>query len=159
MAPPRPPTHTRTHTPLDGPEARDLEEQGRRNAASSASNNPSPSTPLQRWRPWKVVAGCFWLTVPTYGLLSSIGLLQTYWHTGVLQERSEGDIAWIISLFGFLDCLLAAPAGVLFDLYGTRWLLSLGCATYAAAFVGLAFCTTYAQFVGCMVVAAVAAGE
>ena len=97
--------------------------------------------------------------MPTYGLLSSIGLLQTYWHTGVLQEWSEGDIAWIISLFGFLDCLLAAPAGVLFDRYGTRWLLPLGCAAYTAAFVGLAFCTTYAQFVGCMVVAGVAAGE
>ena len=97
--------------------------------------------------------------MPTYGLLSSIGLLQTYWHAGVLQEWSEGDIAWIISLFGFLDRLLAAPAGVLFDRYGTRWLLLLGCAAYAAAFVGLAFCTTYAQFVGWMVVAGVAAGE
>ncbi len=155
MAPPRSPRHT----PPAGPETGNLEEQGRHNTTSSASNNPSPSTRLQWRRPWKVVAGCFWLTVPTYGLLSSIGLLQTYCHTEVLREWSEGDIAWIISLFGFLDCLLAAPAGVLFDRYGTRWLLPLGCAAYAAAFVGLAFCTTYAQFLGCMVVAGVAAGE
>lgn len=103
--------------------------------------------------------------MPTYGLLSSIGLFQTYWHGTVLRGsgHSEGDVAWVISVFGFLDCLFAAPAGVLLDRssHGTpgRWpLLLLGCAAYVAAFAGLAWARTYAQFMGCMVVAGVAAG-
>jgi hypothetical protein len=40
-----------------------------------------------------VVLGCFCLTVPTYGLLSAIGLFQTYWHAGILAGHSEGDVA------------------------------------------------------------------
>jgi MFS family permease len=105
------------------------------------------------------VLGCFCLTVPTYGLLSSIGLFQTYWHGSVLAGggHSESDVAWIISVFGFLDCLFAAPAGILFD-RGHGWLLPLGCAVYVVAFVGLACSRTYAQFMGCMAVAGVAAG-
>jgi hypothetical protein len=41
----------------------------------------SPALPFQLdagWRPWKVVLGCFFFTIPIYGLLSSIGLFQTY---------------------------------------------------------------------------------
>lgn len=96
---------------------------------------------------------CFCLTVPTYGLLSSIGLFQTYWHRHVLRDHSEGDISWIISVFGFLNCLFAAPSGILFDRYGSRWLLPLGCGAYIAAFIGLAFSTTYGQFMGCLALA------
>jgi hypothetical protein len=92
-------------------------------------------------------------------LLSSIGLFQTYWHGSVLAGggHSESDVAWIISVFGFLDCLFAAPAGILFD-RGHGWLLPLGCAVYVVAWVGLACSRTYAQFMGCMAVAGVAAG-
>jgi MFS family permease len=104
------------------------------------------------------VIGCFCLTVPTYGLLSAIGLFQTYWHGGLLADHPESDVAWIISMFGFLGCLFAAPAGILFDRHGTRWLLPLGCAVYVAAFVGLACSRTFGQLMGCMVVAGAAAG-
>ncbi|KAK3900434.1 hypothetical protein C8A05DRAFT_35936 [Staphylotrichum tortipilum] len=103
--------------------------------------------------------GCFCLTVPTYGLLSAIGLFQTYWHAGLLAGHSEADVAWITSVFGFLDCLFAAPVGVLLDHCGTRWLLPLGCAAYVAAFAGLAFCDSYARFMACMAVAGVAAAS
>lgn len=131
-------------------------------APSATTTTPSSSLP-NKWRPWKVVLGCFLLTVPTYGLLSAIGLFQTYWRAGLLAGRSEADVAWLTSLFGFLDCLFAAPAGYLFDRTSARagaWrlLLAAGCAAYAAAFVGLAFCETYAGFVGCVVVAGIAAG-
>lgn len=102
--------------------------------------------------------GCFCLTIPTYGLLSSIGLFQPYWHQHVLQNSAGGDIAWIISLFGFLDCLFAAPAGILFDRYGLRWLLPIGCVAYVAAFIGLAFASTYSQFMSCMALAGISAG-
>ncbi|KAK3996133.1 putative transporter [Cladorrhinum sp. PSN332] len=109
------------------------------------------------WRPWKVVLGAFCLTVPLYGLLSSIGLFQAYWKKEMLKVVSKTDIAWIISVFGSLDCLMGAPAGILFDHYGIRWLIPLGSSVYVASFIGLAFSTTYAQFMGCMIVAGIAA--
>ncbi|KAK4150555.1 hypothetical protein C8A00DRAFT_36832 [Chaetomidium leptoderma] len=68
--------------------------------AASAQQHQATDT---GWRPWKVALGCFCLTVPTYGLLSGIGLFQTYWRQGLLSDHSEADIAWIISVFGFLD--------------------------------------------------------
>ncbi|KAL2178501.1 uncharacterized protein P884DRAFT_322397 [Thermothelomyces heterothallicus CBS 202.75] len=133
---------------------------------AEASAAPRRRQPLDRGevRPWKVALGCFALTVPTYGLLSGIGLFQTYWHRTLLADHSEADIAWIVSLFGFLDCLLAGPAGVMLDRYGCggrgsgRLLLPLGSAVYAAAFVALAWCRTYAAFMACMAVAGAAAG-
>ncbi|KAK3330415.1 major facilitator superfamily domain-containing protein [Apodospora peruviana] len=96
------------------------------------------------WRPWKVVVGNFCLTVPTYGLLSSVGLFQT-------------EISWIISVFGFVMCLFAGPCGVLFDRYGSGWLLAASTSAYAGSFVGLAFSATYAHFMGCLMVAGISA--
>lgn len=59
--------------------------------------------------------------------------------------NTDSDISWIISIFGFLDSFFAVAAGALFDRYGSRWLMPLGCAVYVAAFIGLAFSSTYAQ--------------
>lgn len=103
--------------------------------------------------------GCFFLTVPIYGLLSSIGLFQTYWHQHMLSAYSESEISWIISVFGFLGCLFASPAGTLFDRYGSAWLLLVGSLVYVAAFVGLAFSSTYGELMGCMMLAGIAAGR
>lgn len=104
------------------------------------------------------MAGSFCLTVATYGILSSIGLFQTYWQEHQLAEEDSTDISWILSMFGFLDCLVAAPFGVLFDQYGSRLLLPAGCTVYLASFVGLAFATTYSHFMACFVVAGLSAG-
>ncbi|KAK3311240.1 major facilitator superfamily domain-containing protein [Chaetomium strumarium] len=126
--------------------------------ASSGAAAPPPWAPIDSgWKPWKVVLGCFCLTVPTYGLLSSIGLFQTYWHRTVLRDHAESTISWIISVLGFLSCLFAAPAGILFDHYGSRWLLPLGCVVYVASLIGLSCASTYAQFMACMALAGVAA--
>ncbi|KAK1757689.1 putative transporter [Echria macrotheca] len=109
------------------------------------------------WRPWRVVIGCFCLSTSIYGLLSSIGLFQTYWLTHQLVGYTEIEVSWIISMFGFLDCFFGGPAGLLFDRFGLRWLLPLSCAIYTASFIGLAFSSTYGQFMGCLVVAGISA--
>ncbi|KAL2018892.1 hypothetical protein VTK56DRAFT_317 [Thermocarpiscus australiensis] len=144
-------------THKSGPTAGDPESAGRY-AAAGLSNGAVPSRRIDTgWRPWKVVLGCFCLTVPTYGLMSSIGLFQTYWRQYLLQDYSESEISWIISIFGSLDCLFAAPAGILFDRYGLSWLLPVGCVAYIASFIGLAFSSTYGQFMGCMTMAGLSA--
>ncbi|KAK3298989.1 major facilitator superfamily domain-containing protein [Chaetomium fimeti] len=88
----------------------------RQDEIESLTPQPHPRHPPDTGlRPWKVVLGSFSLTVPTFGLLSAVGLFPTYWRQTVLPHTSEGDAAWIIAVFGFLGCLFAAPAGVLFD--------------------------------------------
>lgn len=101
---------------------------------------------------------CFFFTVPIYGLLSSIGLFQTYWRKHQLQDFSESEVSWIISMFGFMDCLFGSPAGILFDKYGVRWLLPLASIMYLSCFVGLAFSSNYGGFMGCLAMAGICAG-
>ncbi|KAK1829870.1 putative transporter [Podospora conica] len=101
--------------------------------------------------------GCFFFTVPIYGLLSSIGLFQTYWRKHQLQDFSESQVSWIISMFGFMDCLFGSPAGILFDKYGVRWLLPLASTLYLSCFVGLAFSSNYGGFMGCLAMAGICA--
>lgn len=59
----------------------------------------------------------------TYGLMIGAGLFQVYWKEHQLKSYSTTQIAWIISVFGFLGILLAGAAGVLFDRWGGRKLL------------------------------------
>ncbi|KAB5580463.1 major facilitator superfamily domain-containing protein [Coniochaeta sp. 2T2.1] len=109
-------------------------------------------------RPWLTVWGSFCLTVATHGLLSAIGLFQTYWRGHQLAgDYSDSSISWIPSMFGFLACFFASPAGVLFDLYGSSVLLPVSSAVYLLSFLGLAWSATYAQFMACFVVAGIAA--
>jgi predicted MFS family arabinose efflux permease len=128
-------------------------------AAAGQSDGAPPTRAAAGWRPWKVMIGCFCLTVPTYGLLSSIGLFQTYWHQHMLQGYSESEISWIISVFGFLTCLFASPAGIVFDRYGSAWLLPTGSVAYIVSFIGLTFSSTYQELMGCMTLAGLAAGR
>ncbi|ESA43948.1 hypothetical protein GE21DRAFT_853 [Neurospora crassa] len=130
-------------------------QDGSTHASSQANEEKTVANLDHGWRPWLVVIGCFCLIVPSYGLLSSIGLFQTEWEQHQLREYSKSDISWIISVFGFLDCFFAAPCGILFDRFGPRSLLLVGSTIYVASFVGLAFSTTYGQFMACFVVAGI----
>lgn len=105
--------------------------------------------------------GSLCLIVPTYGLMSSIGLFQVYWQLHQLSDSarySPTQISWIISVFGFLTVFLGVQAGVLFDRFGARSLLVAGSAVYVAAFLGLAFSSKYAHFMACLAAAGVGAG-
>ncbi|KAK0737591.1 major facilitator superfamily domain-containing protein [Apiosordaria backusii] len=138
---------------MAAPQTRDLEYAD----AGSPASPPNGSSPeMDRgWRPWKVVIGSFCLSVAVYGLLSTIGLLQTYWKEHMLKEYTDSEISWIISMFGFLDCFIAAPAGIVFDRYGSSWVLAVNSMIYLGSFVGLAFSSTYGELMGCIVVAGV----
>ncbi|KAK4173051.1 putative transporter [Triangularia setosa] len=140
---------------MAAPRTRDLEYAGAGFPASSP-NGSAPQAEMDRgWRPWKVVIGSFCLSVAVYGLLSTVGLFQTYWKEHMLKQYTDSEISWIISMFGFLNCFIAAPAGIVFDRYGSRWVLAVSSMIYLASFVGLAFSSTYSELMGCMVVAGV----
>ncbi|KAK3372541.1 major facilitator superfamily domain-containing protein [Podospora didyma] len=150
---------TPPETPKSDPNTGNIE-SANDNRPASQGEQLRPAIGLDSgWRPWKVVIGCFCLTVPTFGLLSGISLFQTYWHKYQLHSYTDSEISWIISIFGFLDCFFAAPFGILFDRYGARWLLLVGSMVYVAAFIGLAFSSTYAKFMGCLTVAGISAAS
>lgn len=109
-------------------------------------------------QPWLAVLGCFCLSLSVYGLLSAIGLFQTYWAAHQLAGREASEISWIISVFGFADCFFAAPAGMLFDRYGAGAILAATSTVYVACFVGLAWAGTHETLIGWMLVAGVSAG-
>jgi MFS family permease len=110
-------------------------------------------------RSWSIAAGSFCLTITTLGLLSSMGLFQTYWQNHQLSALPKSNIAWIPAVFGFLDAALGMPAGILYDSYGASVLLPISSILYLASFIGLAFASTYAHLMSCFVVAGLSSGN
>lgn len=119
------------------------------------------------WSAWIVVLGSVCLTMPTYGLMSAFGLFQVYWETHQLADYNGGHsdtaISWISSLLGFLNCFFGLLSGILIDRVSsspsTRGMILLlvpSSVVYWAAFLALAWCSTYGQYMACMVVAGIA---
>ncbi|TDZ32613.1 Riboflavin transporter MCH5 [Colletotrichum spinosum] len=106
---------------------------------------------------WFVVLGSTATMVPTFGLMTTVGIFQVYWKENQLSAWSNTDISWIISVYGFLAVLLCGPFGVLFDKYGPFWLMMPAAAAYCASFLGIAFSSRYWQFMSCFSVAGVGA--
>lgn len=98
---------------------------------------------------WLTVFGAFCLLLPTFGLMTSVGLIQVYWTQNQLSDYSRTAISWIPSVFVFLALLLGVQVGKLFDRYGPRITLIVGTIGYIAANTLLAFCTQYWHFMLC----------
>lgn len=125
---------------------------------ASADDESSHANSEHTLRAWKVLIGSLCMTIATYGLMSAIGLFQTYWQRHQLAGESPSKIAWIVSVFGFLDCFFCVAAGTIFDRFEPWNYLPWACLAYVAAFLGLGWATTFSQFLGCFVVAGVFAG-
>ncbi|KAF6813622.1 hypothetical protein CSOJ01_04506 [Colletotrichum sojae] len=95
--------------------------------------------------------------IPTFGLMTAVGIFHVYWKENQLKDWSNTNILWIISVFGFLAVLLCGPFGVLFDKYGPRWLMTPAATVYCVSFLGIAFSSQYWQFLLCFSTAGVSA--
>ncbi|KAI0475144.1 major facilitator superfamily domain-containing protein [Xylariaceae sp. FL0804] len=140
----------------EGYAAGQTSELGSEVAGEGALSSPSPSGSSEySARSCKVLAGALCLMVPTYGLLSAIGLFQTQLQEHQLSGRAAAarDVSWIVSAFGFLGTFLSFPVGVLYDRLDFRYYLPLSGLAYAAAFLALGWADTYARCLGCFVIA------
>ncbi|KAJ5864660.1 uncharacterized protein N7529_006576 [Penicillium soppii] len=63
--------------------------------------NDDQSFPDGGWRAWSVVLGSWCLMVPSFGLLNTIGVFQTYLAEHQLKDFSTFSIGWIFSLYAF----------------------------------------------------------
>ncbi|KAK1492682.1 hypothetical protein CCUS01_13959 [Colletotrichum cuscutae] len=111
------------------------------------------------WGAWSVLVGSTAFMIPTFGLMTTVGIFQVYWKENQLAPWSNTDISWIISIFGFLSVLLCGPFGILFDTFGPRWLATPATIVYSAAFLGVAFSSQYWQFMVCFCAAGISAGR
>ena len=95
---------------------------------------------------WLVVAGSFSIIAGTFGLISSVGLLQSYWQDHQLSSYTTRDVSWITAVNVFLNLFLGVQIGPLFDRYGPRGLMAVGSVAYVASLVLLAQCRFYWHF-------------
>lgn len=107
--------------------------------------SPAPDFPEGGSQAWLVVLGSFCIICGTFGLMSSVGLLQSYWQTHQLSSYSTRDIGWISALNIFLNLFLGVQIGPLFDRYGPRYLLLSGSVFYVLALVLMGQCNVYWQ--------------
>lgn len=98
------------------------------------------------FKAWSVVFGSFSIITGTFGLLSSVGLLQAYWQEHQLAAYKTRDIGWISAVNVFLNLFLGVQIGPLFDRHGPRHLLAIGSVVYVVSLVLLGQCSTYWHF-------------
>jgi MFS family permease len=98
---------------------------------------------------WLVVLGSFFLLMASYGLMNSVGVLQSYLQTHQLSDYSSRDVGWISSVFVFVALLLGVQIGPLFDRYGPKGLAYAGSVIFVASLFLVAECTRYWHFFLC----------
>ena len=101
-------------------------------------------------RAYLVVLSATFLLLPSFGLMVSIGTLQSYWSTHQLSTYTSRDVGWIPSVFVYLSFSLGLYVGPLFDRYGPRVLAGVGSAMYVVMLFLLAECRVYWQFMLCL---------
>lgn len=97
-------------------------------------------------RAWLVVFGSFCIIFGTYGLISSVGLFQSYWQDHQLKSYTSGEIGWIAAVNVFCTLLLGVQVGPLFDKHGPRYLVAVGSLAYTVSLVLLGECKKYWHF-------------
>ncbi|KAJ5261316.1 hypothetical protein N7478_011911 [Penicillium angulare] len=100
-------------------------------------------------RAWIVVGGACMTLACTFGMMSTVGVLQTYWEKNQLKGYSSTTVGWIPSLFVFFNLMLGVQVGPLFDRYGPRLMMLIGSISYTLSMFLLGSCTEYYQFMLC----------
>lgn len=100
-------------------------------------------------RSWLVVLGSFFLLMASYGLMNSVGVIQSYLETHQLSHYSSRDVGWISGVFVFTSLILGIFVGPLFDAYGPKELVAVGTGIYSLGVLLTAQCTQYWHFILC----------
>jgi hypothetical protein len=104
----------------------------------SANSEAYPEGGLKAWT---VVAGSWFGTFASLGILNSIGTFQAYIQEHQLQSYSPGTVGWVFSLYAFLSFFCGVYFGPIFDKYGPRGLTISGTAMMAGGLLAMSFCT------------------
>jgi hypothetical protein len=75
---------------------------------SPADGQPFPEGGLEAW---SVVAGAFFMLLPSFGLMNSVGTFEDYWQDNQLSSYTTRDVGWIPSIFVYLGLALGIQVG------------------------------------------------
>lgn len=124
------------------------EEIGPSDSGNSVNDGNDESLyPDSGWRAYTVVFGSFLCCFTLFGIMNSIGAVESYVQNNQLKDDSVSSVSWIFSLFMFVSLFLGLFVGPLYDSFGSTWLLLAG-STFT--FVGLftcGACTSIYQFI------------
>lgn len=98
------------------------------------------------FRAWSVVFGSFMGLIPVFGVINSLGAIESYISTHQLMKVSSSTVSWIFSIYftvSFFSCILA---GGYFDRNGSTNLMVIGTLFYIGGIFGLADCKEIYQF-------------
>ena len=96
---------------------------------------------------WLVVFGSFMGLIPVFGIVNSLGAIESYVSKNQLANVAQSTISWIFSLYlviTFLSCVLT---GGYFDRNGSFKPMCFGTVMYLAGMVALADCQEVYQFI------------
>lgn len=86
---------------------------------------------------YSVVFGSFCCCVTLFGMMDSIGVIESYVQSYQLSTVAVSSISWIFSIFMFISMFLGIITGPLYDIFGSQQLLAIGA---VFTFIGI-FCT------------------
>ncbi|KAI0044864.1 putative MFS monocarboxylate transporter [Auriscalpium vulgare] len=111
------------------PEKSAVEEKRR----DSIENQDDAAVPPLQDRPpdggfvaWLQIFSSFFILVNTWGIVNTYGAFQTYYETGLLNNKSPSAISWIGSMQGFLLLFVGFLTGPIFDAGYLKTLLLVG---------------------------------
>lgn len=96
---------------------------------------------------WTVVFGSFLGLIPVFGLLNSIGSIQTYISSNQLNGTSGSVTGWIFSIYLAIAGYGCVFSGTLFDRLGRTFPMLVGTVLYSVGLFTTAECTTVYQFI------------
>lgn len=106
---------------------------------SSENLCPTDTFPEGGLQAWLTVAGSFCTVAAGFGLINSVGIVQSYLEMHQLRAFKDRDVAWIPAVNVFLCLFLGVQVGPMFDRYGPRWLMAGGSVAYTGGLICLSF--------------------
>ncbi|PQE16389.1 major facilitator superfamily transporter protein [Rutstroemia sp. NJR-2017a BVV2] len=97
-------------------------------------------------RAWLVVFGSWCGMFASFGISNSLGSFQAYVSANQLSAYSESQVGWIFSLYVFFTLFGGIYVGPIFDMYGPKWLLLIGCTMNIIMIFVIGFCDKYWQW-------------
>lgn len=114
------------------------------NDVSSRNENEYPDG---GFKAYTVLAGSFIGLTSNFGLLNSVGAIQTYLATHQLSHTSATTISWIFSIYLALSFAITIFVGPYFDIKGTLRPMIAGNVLSFAGLIAVANCHTVWQFI------------
>lgn len=102
--------------------------------------------PDRGWKAWSVVLGSHLGLIVNFGLLNSVGAVQSYVSTHQLAGVTGTTVSWVFLIYMCLPFLMGAVVGPIFDSQGATRLLALSTVLLFAGFMAVSWSSSIVAF-------------